>query len=283
MQRLPDYLKRPIIDTEKTRTVRKILKNKCLNTVCDGARCPNKGECYAKNTATFLIMGNVCTRNCRYCNISTAKPEPLDINEPKHVAEAVKELGLEFAVITSVTRDDLADGGAEHFKNCIDKIRKVSNAKIEILTPDFKGKKEALDIIIQANPNVFNHNIETVKSIFRTARPQGNYSRSIEVLKYIKENSSIITKSGMMVGLGETFDEIEETLLDLKNVGVDIVTIGQYIQPSKEHLKVEKYYTLEEFEDLKNLAKKIGFKNYQIAPLVRSSYQAKQSWQEALK
>ena len=283
MQRLPDYLKRPIIDTEKTRTVRKILKNKCLNTVCDGARCPNKGECYAKNTATFLIMGNVCTRNCRYCNISTAKPEPLDINEPKHVAEAVKELGLEFAVITSVTRDDLIDGGAEHFKNCIDEIRKVSNTKIEILTPDFKGKKEALDLIIESNPDVFNHNIETVKSLFRTARPQGDYSRSIEVLKYIKENSSIITKSGMMVGLGETFDEIEETLLDLKNVGVDIVTIGQYIQPSKEHLKVEKYYTLEEFEDLKNLAKKIGFKNYQIAPLVRSSYQAKQSWQEALK
>ena len=283
MQRLPDYLKRPIIDTEKTRTVRKILKNKCLNTVCDGARCPNKGECYAKNTATFLIMGNVCTRNCRYCNISTAKPEPLDINEPKHVAEAVKELGLEFAVITSVTRDDLIDGGAEHFKNCIDEIRKVSNTKIEILTPDFKGKKEALDLIIESNPDVFNHNIETVKSLFRTARPQGDYSRSIEVLKYIKENSSIITKSGMMVGLGETFDKIEETLLDLKNVGVDIVTIGQYIQPSKEHLKVEKYYTLEEFEDLKNLAKKIGFKNYQIAPLVRSSYQAKQSWQEALK
>ena len=241
MQRLPDYLKRPIIDTEKTRTVRKILKNKCLNTVCDGARCPNKGECYAKNTATFLIMGNVCTRNCRYCNISTAKPEPLDINEPKHVAEAVKELGLEFAVITSVTRDDLIDGGAEHFKNCIDEIRKVSNTKIEILTPDFKGKKEALDLIIESSPDVFNHNIETVKSLFRTARPQGNYSRSIEVLKYIKENSSIITKSGMMVGLGETFDEIEETLLDLKNVGVDIVTIGQYIQPSKEDLKVEKY------------------------------------------
>lgn len=283
MQRLPDYLKRPIIDTEKTRTVRKILKNKCLNTVCDGARCPNKGECYAKNTATFLIMGNVCTRNCRYCNISTAKPEPLDINEPKHVAEAVKELGLEFAVITSVTRDDLIDGGAEHFKNCIDEIRKVSNAKIEILTPDFRGKNEALDIIIQASPDVFNHNIETVKSLFRTARPQGDYSRSIEVLKYIKENSSIVTKSGMMVGLGESFDEIEETLWNLKDVGVDILTIGQYIQPSKEHLKVEKYYTLDEYEVLKNLAKKIGFKNYQIAPLVRSSYQAKQSWQEALK
>lgn len=283
MQRLPEYLKRPIIDTEKTKTVRKILKTKCLNTVCDGARCPNKSECYSKNTATFLIMGNVCTRNCRYCNISTAKPEPLDLNEPKHIAEAVKELELEFAVITSVTRDDLTDGGAEHFKNCIEEIRKISNAKIEILTPDFKGKTEALDLIIQSKPEIFNHNIETVKTIFKSARPQGNYQRSIDVLKYIKENSSIITKSGMMVGLGETINEIEETLLDLKNAKVDILTIGQYIQPSKEHLKVEKYYTLEEFENLKNLAKKIGFKNYQIAPLVRSSYQAKQSWLQALK
>ncbi len=283
MQRLPEYLKRPIIDTEKTKTVRKILKTKCLNTVCDGARCPNKSECYSKNTATFLIMGNVCTRNCRYCNISTAKPEPLDLNEPKHIAEAIKELELEFAVITSVTRDDLTDGGAEHFKNCIQEIRKISNAKIEILTPDFKGKTEALDLIIQSKPEIFNHNIETVKTLFKSARPQGNYQRSIDVLKYIKENSSIITKSGMMVGLGETINEIEETLLDLKNAKVDILTIGQYIQPSKEHLKVEKYYTLEEFENLKNLAKKIGFKNYQIAPLVRSSYQAKQSWLQALK
>ncbi len=283
MQRLPEYLKRPIIDTEKTKIVRRILKTKCLNTVCDGARCPNKSECYAKNTATFLIMGNVCTRNCRYCNISVAKPKPLDLEEPKHLAEAVKELGLEFAVITSVTRDDLPDGGAEHFKNCIQEIRKISSAKIEILTPDFKGKKESLDLIIQSNPEVFNHNIETVKSLFKTARPQGDYQCSVDVLKYIKENSSIITKSGMMVGLGENKDEIEETLSDLKDAGVDILTIGQYIQPSKEHLKVEKYYTLKEYENLKDLAQKIGFKNYQIAPLVRSSYQAKQSWLQALK
>ena len=143
-RRLPDYLKRPIIDTEKTKTVRRILKAKCLNTVCEGARCPNKSECYSRNTATFLIMGNVCTRNCRYCNIGTARPEPLDLDEPKHVAEAVKELGLKYAVITSVTRDDLADGGAEHFKNCIDEIRKISDAKIEILTPDFKGDKNLI-------------------------------------------------------------------------------------------------------------------------------------------
>ena len=283
MQRLPEYLKRPIIDTEKTKTVRRILKTKCLNTVCEGARCPNKSECYSRNTATFLIMGNVCTRNCRYCNIGTAKPLPLDLDEPKHVAEAVKELGLKYAVITSVTRDDLSDGGAEHFKNCIEEIRKISDAKIEILTPDFRNKKEALDLIIKANPEVFNHNIETVKSIFKTARPQGNYEHSIEVLKYIKENSDIITKSGLMVGLGESLNEIEETLIDLKNAGVDIITIGQYIQPSKKHLPVTKYYTPDECEELRKLAQKVGITNYQIDPLVRSSYKASISFQDALK
>ena len=297
MQRLPEYLKKPIIDTEKTKTVRRILKTKCLNTVCEGARCPNKSECYSRNTATFLIMGNVCTRNCRYCNIGTARPEPLDLDEPKHVAEAVKELGLKYAVITSVTRDDLADGGAEHFKNCIDEIRKICDAKIEILTPDFRVNKPSLDgegerssdgvitplnTIIQAHPEVFNHNIETVKSLFKTARPQGDYDLSIKVLKYVKDNSDIVTKSGLMVGLGEGMDEIEETLRDLKDAGVDIITIGQYIQPSKAHLPVAKYYTLEEFEDLRKLAQKVGFTNYQIDPLVRSSYKASVSWKDAL-
>ena len=293
MPRLPEYLKRPIIDTEKTKTVRRILKNKCLNTVCEGARCPNKSECYSHNTATFLIMGNVCTRNCRYCNISSAKPEPLDLNEPKHIAEAVKELGLKYAVITSVTRDDVKDGGAEHFKNCVDEIKKICNAKIEILTPDFKPRDLApqekvqalnsyapLDTIIGANPDCFNHNIETVKTLFSTARPQGNYDWSLEVLKYVKNNSSIVTKSSLMVGLGETLAQIEETLCDLKNVGVDIITIGQYIQPSKAHLDVAKFYTLEEFEELKTLARKVGFKNYQIGPLVRSSYHAMNSFYE---
>lgn len=274
-ERLPEYLKRPIIDTDKTRTVRKILKTKCLNTVCENARCPNKNECYTKNTATFLIMGNNCTRNCRYCNITCDRPEPLDLNEPQHVAEAVKDLGLKYSVITSVTRDDLKDGGAEHFANCIKEIRKLSpDTKIEILTPDFKGDKNSLNTIIKAKPNVFNHNIETVREIFKIARPQGNYDCSIEVLKYIKENSNIITKSGFMIGLGETIEQIEATLQDLHNVGCDIVTIGQYIQPSKEHLQVEKYYTLEEYEQLKELAQKVGIKHYQIGPLVRSSYRA---------
>lgn len=274
-RRLPDYLKRPIIDTDKTRTVRKILKTKCLNTVCENARCPNKNECYTKNTATFLIMGNDCTRNCKYCNISCARPEPLDLEEPKHVAEAVQALGLKYAVITSVTRDDLPDGGAEHFANCIYEIRKLCpDTKIEILTPDFKGNKNCLDTIIKAHPDVFNHNIEAVQDIFKSVRPQGDYECSLEVLKYVKDNSDILTKSGLIIGLGETFEQIEQTLIDLKNVGCDIVTIGQYIQPSKHHLEVAKYYTPEEYDKLRELANKVGIKNHQIGPLVRSSYRA---------
>lgn len=274
-RRLPDYLKRPIIDTDKTRTVRKILKTKCLNTVCENARCPNKNECYTKNTATFLIMGNDCTRNCKYCNISCARPEPLDLEEPKHVAEAVQALDLKYAVITSVTRDDLPDGGAEHFANCIYEIRKLCpDTKIEILTPDFKGNKDCLDVIIKAHPDVFNHNIEAVRDIFKSVRPQGDYKCSLEVLKYVKDNSDILTKSGLIIGLGETFEQIEQTLIDLKNVGCDIVTIGQYIQPSKHHLEVAKYYTPEEYDKLKELANQVGIKNHQIGPLVRSSYRA---------
>lgn len=274
-ERLPEFLKRPIIDTDKTRNVRKILKVNYLNTVCENARCPNKNECYTKNTATFLIMGNNCTRNCKYCNISCAKPGPLDKNEPQHIAKAVKELGLKYAVITSVTRDDLTDGGAEHFANCIYEIRKICpDTKIEILTPDFKGNKDSLDTIIKAQPDVFNHNIETVREIFKTARPQGNYQTSLDVLKYIKDNSKITTKSGLMIGLGETCEQIHKTLSDLKMNGCDILTIGQYIQPSKEHLPVAKYYAPDEYEKLKLMAKETGFTRFQIGPLVRSSYRA---------
>lgn len=277
MMRLPEYLKRPIIDTQKTKNVRGVLKSNCLNTVCENARCPNKNECYTKNTATFLIMGNACTRNCRYCNIACEKPLPLDKNEPENIAKAIYELGLEYAVITSVTRDDLPDGGAGHFVDCINEIRKLSpNTKIEILTPDFKGETKLLDLIIQAAPDVFNHNIETVEALFKTARPQGNYRLSLGVLDYIKKHSGIKIKSGLMVGLGESAQEIASTLLDLKSV--DIITIGQYIQPSKKHLTVEKYYTLDEFEELKKLAREAGIRNFQIGPLVRSSYKAMESF-----
>ena len=274
-ERLPEYLKRPIIDTDTTRNVRRILKNRCLNTVCENARCPNKNECYSANTATFLIMGNVCTRNCRYCNISCERPLPLDEEEPLHIAEAVRDLGLKYTVITSVTRDDLPDGGAFHFARCIQEIRRLTpGVKIEILTPDFKGDTKALDVIINAKPDVFNHNIETVRQVFKKARPQGDYDLSLSVLKYIKDNSSIVTKSGLMVGLGETMEDIKETFTDLKICGCNIVTAGQYIQPSKKHLEVSKYYTLEEFEDIKHLARECGIEDYAIAPLVRSSYRA---------
>ena len=274
-ERLPEFLKRPIIDTDKTRKVRMTLKNRSLNTVCENARCPNKNECYTKNTATFLIMGNACTRNCRYCNITCSRPVPLDELEPFNVAEAVKDLELKYAVITSVTRDDLPDGGAEHFSRCIEKIRDLTpDVKVEILTPDFKGDENALNRIIKAKPDVFNHNIETAKDIFKEARPQGDYDTSLKVLKYMKEHGKLTTKSGFMIGLGETGEQIEQTLKDLKDAGVDIVTIGQYIQPSKEHLPVVKYYPLEEYEELKELAKSLGFKHFQIGPLVRSSYNA---------
>ena len=220
-------------------------------------------------------MGSVCTRNCRYCNISCQRPEPPDENEPLHVAQAVKDLGLKYAVITSVTRDDLPDGGANHFAKCINEIRKISpNTKIEILTPDFKGNEESLNTIIKAHPDVFNHNIETARDIFKTARPQGNYDTSLGVLKYVKENSDIKTKSGFMIGLGENIEQIKQTITDLYSVNCDILTIGQYIQPSKEHLPVAKYYNPEEYEELKDIAKNIGIKYFQIGPLVRSSYNA---------
>lgn len=275
MVRLPQYLKRGIIDTEKTKTVRHILKSHCLNTVCEAARCPNKSECYAKNTATFLIMGNNCTRNCRFCNITCSKPEPLNLDEPKKIADAVQKLGLNYVVITSVTRDDLSDGGANHFANVINEVRMLTpNVKIEVLTPDFQGDKSAIDTVIAAKPDVFNHNIETVPSLYKKARPQANYQRSLEFLEYIKQNSDILTKTGIMVGLGETKEELIQTFEDLVRIKCDIVTIGQYIAPTKEHLEVVKYYEPNEYDELSSIAKKMGIKHTFFSPLTRSSYKA---------
>lgn len=275
MQRLPEYLKKGIIDTEKTKTVRHVLKDNCLNTVCESARCPNKSECYAKNTATFLIMGKNCTRNCRFCNISCASPEPLNPEEPQKIADAVLKLSLKYVVITSVTRDDLSDGGAEHFASVIKQIKKAdSKVRTEVLTPDFKGNKNSIDTVIQAKPDVFNHNIETVPSLYRKARPQAEYSRSLEFLQYIKETSNILTKTGLMVGLGETKEELINTFEDLAGIKCDIVTIGQYIQPSKQHLEVVRYYKPYEYEELTLIARKIGIKHTFFSPLTRSSYNA---------
>ena len=280
MKRLANYLKRGIVDTDKTKLVRSILKTQCLNTVCEAARCPNKAECYAKNTATFLIMGNICTRNCRFCNISGGKPEPLDPKEPERVAKAVKELGLKYAVITSVTRDDLPDGGAGHFAETIYAIRKMApDVKIEVLTPDFQGISGQIDIVINAKPDVFNHNVETVERLYKKARPMAIYQRSLEFLGYIKAKSpETITKSGIMVGLGETFEELKKTFEDLSAKNCDIVTVGQYMQPSKHHLEVEKYYTPDEYENSKKLAKEDGRKESVASGLGRSSYNAAEAY-----
>lgn len=275
-KRLPEYLKRGIVDTEKTKLVRSILKHKCLNTVCEAARCPNKAECYAKNTATFLILGTICTRNCRFCNISGGTPQPLDRTEPQKVAQAIKELGLNYAVITSVTRDDLPLQGADMFAQVIVESKKlVPDIKIEVLTPDFEGIDDLIDIVVDAKPDVFNHNIETVRSLYPKARPFAQYERSLAFLKHIKErNSQMVTKSGLMVGLGETFEELEQTFKDLKSVDCDIVTVGQYMQPSKNHLDVERYYEEDDFIRVEQLAKKAGIKQIVASGLVRSSYKA---------
>lgn len=280
--KLPDYLKRPIasLDNQQSKQVREILKRYNLNTVCDGARCPNKCECYSNLSATFLIMGKTCTRNCAFCNIEQQVPEHLDPDEPKNVALAIKALGLKYAVITSVTRDDLDDYGANHFCKTIFQIRKLSpDTKIEILTPDFCGSYESLNMLLQYKPDVFNHNIETVKNLYPKARQMADYNTSLAVLKYIKENSpDIITKTGLMVGLGESKDELYETFCDIKKAKVDILTLGQYISPSKKHLTVEKYYTISEFCELENLANKAGIKYTVFAPLARSSYKASQTY-----
>lgn len=274
-KRLPSYLKRGIIDTDKTKLVRHILKDNCLNTVCEAARCPNKCECYAKNTATFLIMGNNCTRNCRFCNITCAKPEALNPDEPKNIADAVSKLNLKYVVITSVTRDDLPDGGATHFAQVIKEIRAVDNKiKIEVLTPDFQGNTESIDTVINACPDVFNHNIETVPSLYKKARPQANYKRSLDFLNYIKTNSNILTKTGLMVGLGETKEELIQTFKDLADIKCDIVTIGQYIAPTKRHLEVARYYEPQEYDELAKIAKDMGIKHTFFSPLTRSSYKA---------
>lgn len=276
--RLPEYLKRPIapLNEKGNKKTREILSKYNLQTVCQNARCPNKSACYASLTATFLIMGKTCTRNCRFCNIESAKPLPLDQDEPLNVAKAIAEMGLKYAVITSVTRDDLPFGGAEAFQKTIDCIRNISkDVKIEILTPDFLGNKKALDIIIKSHPEVFNHNVETVPSLYKSARPMANYKRSLEILSYIKEKSpDILTKTGIMTGLGETKEEIFQTMKDIKNANVDILTIGQYIRPSKKHLPVDRYYSIEEFSELSVLAKNIGMKACISAPLARSSYKA---------
>lgn len=279
-QRLPEYLKRGIVDTDATRKVRQLLKESGLTTVCDAARCPNRNECYSCNSATFMILGDRCTRNCRFCSVTTDKPLPPNPQEPELVANAIKELGLKYAVITMVTRDDLSDGGAEHISKTIREIKKINpQIKTEVLISDLKGDKEALKTVLNAAPDVLNHNVETVKSLYKTVRPQADYIRSLGVLKFSKEYAPhIITKTGIMLGLGETEPEILELFDDLVSVKCDILTAGQYIQPTKQHIEVNRYLPPDEFESLQKKALESGLKQAVFAPLARSSYKASEAF-----
>ncbi len=250
-----------------------VLQRHSLNTVCIASRCPNIGECFFRGTATFMILGDRCTRNCKFCSVAHARPLPPDASEPERIARAVEELGLRYVVITSVDRDDLADFGASHFVRVTEAIRKRTDARIELLTPDFKGDSAALAAVIAAKPHKLAHNIETVRRLHRFIKPGSSYERSLAVLRTYA-NSGIVTKSSLIVGLGESIEEIEQTLQDLYDAGVRQLTIGQYLQPSKEQLPVQKYYTPEEFAALEAVAKDIGFEAVASGALVRSSYYA---------
>ena len=279
MRRHPDWLKVKIGGGENYVKMKSLLRNAKLHTICEEAKCPNMAECFGNGTAVFLIMGDTCTRNCKYCSVKHGKPLPLNPNEPKDVAESVKELGLNYVVITSVTRDDLADGGASIFSDVVKEI-KNSNKKcnIEVLIPDFKGNEESLRKVIDAEPDVINHNIEVSKELFPTIRPEGNYETSLKVLTTIKKiNKKMKTKSGFMIGLGEDREQILKTMQDLRDANVDFLTIGQYLQPTKSHAEIKKYYTPEEFDEFGDIAANLGFKHVESGPLVRSSYHAEKA------
>lgn len=273
----PNWIKIELPRSGKFYEVKKLIQENNLHTVCEEASCPNIGECFSNGTATFMIMGDICTRRCPFCDVSHGRPNKLDDNEPKKLAQSIHTLSLSYVVITSVDRDDLRDAGASHFASCINEIRDLNpKTKIEILVPDFRGREEiALKIITDNPPDVFNHNIETVARLYREVRPGSDYQLSLNLLhNFHLLNETIPTKSGIMVGLGENFNEVEETLIDLKKHGVSMVTVGQYLQPSQFHLPVKEYLSPEYFEKVNNLATKIGFSSIASAPFVRSSYHA---------
>ena len=277
IRRKPPWLKVPPPWGGTFTEVRKLLRGSSLHTVCEAAKCPNIGECFSRGTATFLLMGQVCTRHCAFCNIHAGATSDLDKNEPINVAKTIEELKLRFAVITSVTRDDLPDGGASHFAKTIEAIRQgTPDVGIEVLIPDFKGDEKALQTVLAAKPDVLNHNIETVKSLYPMVRPEADYQRSLELLRKASQmgHDGLIVKSGLMVGLGEQLEEIVELLQDLAEHGVASVTIGQYLPPSGDHATLVRYVTPEEFEKLGQIAQNLGIKHVYSSPLVRSSYHA---------
>ena len=280
----PEWLKVRVYDNETSRGIAKLLEDKLLNTVCQEARCPNIFECWGvEKTATFMLMGDVCTRHCGFCAVAQGAGKPLDPEEPRHVAEAVKTLGVAHAVVTSVNRDELPDGGAAHFAATIQEIRALApGVTVEVLIPDFLGNETALGTVLYERPEVLNHNMETVERLYRRVRPDAVYARSLELLcraaSWKNEgNTSMKVKSGIMVGLGETRDELSKTLRDLRANGVDVVTVGQYLQPHARRLPIERYYTPVEFEEIRKEGEKMGFVLVESGPLVRSSYHARRA------
>jgi len=265
--------------------LKSVLRENRLHTVCEEASCPNLGECFAHGTATFMIMGDICTRRCPFCDVAHGRPDPLDANEPLGLATTIRGMGLRYVVITSVDRDDLRDGGAGHFVACIQAVRELNpDIQIEILVPDFRGRKDrALGILRAAPPDVFNHNLETVPRLYKKARPGSDYQWSLELLRqFKKEHPEVPSKSGLMLGLGETLDEVEQVMRDMRMHDVQMLTLGQYLQPSKHHLPVERFVHPEEFEQLRELGESLGFSQVASGPMVRSSYHADQQAKQAL-
>jgi lipoic acid synthetase len=274
-RRLPPWLKRPLPAGNENFYTHNLLQELHLETVCENARCPNRPECYSRRTATFMIMGNVCTRPCGFCSVPRGDPEALEIDEPERVAEAAHRLGLKHVVITSVTRDDLPDGGAEHFYRCVRAIRERTGAVVEVLTPDFLGDRSAIERVLAAAPEVFNHNTETVPRFYKKVRGRADYQRSLDLLAHVKACApEVTTKSGLMLGLGETREELLETLADLRGARCDMLTLGQYLTPTLKHVPVARYLPPEEFDELGDLARKLGFARVASGPFVRSSYHA---------
>ncbi len=276
--RKPPWLLKRLSPHAGVSEVRRLLRQQSLHTVCENAMCPNLGECFARKTATFLILGDVCTRHCGYCAIASGSPPPLDMGEPERVAEATANLGLRHVVVTSVTRDDLPDGGAGHFAETIRAIRRrCPNTLVEVLIPDFGGSAGSLQLVLDAAPDILNHNVETVPRLFPSVRPQGDYRRSLELLQRAKTGlPDGYTKSGLMVGIGETEDEVRQVMSDLRGIDCDVFTVGQYLRPSKNHLEVQQYYTPEAFRRLQADGERMGFLLVASGPFVRSSYQADQ-------
>jgi lipoic acid synthetase len=274
--RRPDWIKVRAPSGETYQWLQDLMRTKELHTVCEEAMCPNLGECWGAGTATFLMLGDVCTRTCGFCDIKRGQPSPLDWVEPERIAQAVKAMDLRHAVITSVNRDDRRDGGAPIFAMVIRRIRQLHpGCSIEVLIPDFKGSPEALKIVTNARPEILNHNVETVPRLFKAVQPQDRYQWAAATLSNAKQlDPEVLTKSGIMVGLGETIDEVKNVMRDQRSWGVDILTIGQYLQPSKKHLPISRYYTLEEFKELHDFGREIGFQWVESGPLVRSSYHA---------